>query len=203
MNLILYFSIALVLSFLGSLPIGLITLTITQKTIQNGRHSGLMIALGATIMEFVYAFIALLSLDLFTQNTSIGNYIKIFATAIFLAMGFYFLWKKNSTEVRPTAAYNYLDFLRGFIVGSMNLLIVPFWIFLGIWLKANGVSFKNNFDILIFSSGAALGALLAFFGYILLSEFIVKRTKKINQYTNKAVGILFLGLGIFQLAHFF
>ena len=203
MNLILYFSIALVLSFLGSLPIGLITLTITQKTIQNGRHSGLMIALGATIMEFIYAFIALLSLDLFTQNTSIGNYIKIFATAIFLAMGFYFLWKKNSTEVRPTAAYNYLDFLRGFIVGSMNLLIVPFWIFLGIWLKANGVSFKNNFDILIFSSGAALGALLAFFGYILLSEFIVKRTKKINQYTNKAVGILFLGLGIFQLAHFF
>jgi len=203
MNLILYFSIALVLSFLGSLPIGLITLTITQKTIQNGRHSGLMIALGATIMEFIYAFIALLSLDLFTQNTSIGNYIKIFATAIFLAMGFYFLWKKNSTEVRPTAAYNYFDFLRGFIVGTMNLLIVPFWIFLGIWLKANGVSFKNNFDILIFSSGAALGALLAFFGYILLSEFIVKRTKKINQYTNKAVGILFLGLGIFQLAHFF
>ena len=94
MNLILYFSIALVLSFLGSLPIGLITLTITQKTIQNGRHSGLMIALGATIMEFIYAFIALLSLDLFTQNTSTRNYIKIFATAIFLALGFYFLWKK-------------------------------------------------------------------------------------------------------------
>jgi hypothetical protein len=93
----LYFGIrarALFLSFLGSLPIGLITLTITQKTIQNGRHSGLMIALGATIMEFVYAFIALLSLDLFTQNTSTRNYIKIFATAIFLALGFYFLWKK-------------------------------------------------------------------------------------------------------------
>lgn len=203
MALILYFFISLILSFLGSLPIGLITLTIVQKTIQNGRQSGLMIALGATIMEFVYTFIALISLDFFTENTSIGNYIKIFATAIFLVMGFYFLWKKNSAVVQPTKEYNYFDFLRGFIVGVMNLLIVPFWIFLGIWLEANGVLFEKNLDISIFSLGAALGALLAFLGYILLSEFIVNRTKEINRYTNKAVGILFLGLGIFQLSHFF
>lgn len=202
MNIILYFLIALVLSFLGSLPIGLITLTITQKTIQNGRHSGLMIALGATVMEFVYTFIALLSLDLFTQNTSIGNYIKIFATVVFLVMGFYFLLKKNSEQLKTVGEYNYFDFLRGFIVGMMNMLIVPFWIFLGIWLEANGISFKNKSIIFVFSIGAAIGAFLAFLGYILLSEYIVSKTKEIDRYTNKAVGVLFLGLGLFQLYHF-
>ena len=41
-----------------------------------------------------------------------------------------------------------------------------------------------------------MGALLAFLGYILLSEFIIKKTKEINRYTNKVVGILFLTLGI-------
>lgn len=81
----------------------------------------------------------------------------------------------------------------------MNILIVPFWIFLGIWLKSNGMLFENQTDIFIFSVGAAIGALLAFFGYILLSEYIVTKIKEINQYTNKAVGLIFLGLGIFQL----
>ena len=203
MTIFFYFIIALVLSFLGSLPIGLITLTITQKTIQNGRHSGLMIALGATVMEFIYTFIALLSLDFFTQNTAIGNYIKIFATVVFLVMGIYFLWKKNSAQLKAASEYNYFDFLRGFIVGVMNMLIVPFWIFLGIWLESNGISFEKNSIIFVFSIGAAIGALLAFLGYILLSEYIVSKTKEINRYTNKAVGVLFLGLGIFQLSQFF
>ena len=96
MNIIIYFLIGLVLSFLGSIPIGLITLTITQKTIEKGRISGLMIALGATVMEFVYTFIALISLDFFSNNETIGNYIKMFATVLFLGMGvFYFLKKMH------------------------------------------------------------------------------------------------------------
>lgn len=202
MNIILYFIIALVLSFLGSLPIGLITLTITQKTIQNGRHSGLMIALGATVMEFVYTFIALLSLDFLTKNTAIGTYIKIFAIVVFLGMGIYYLLKKSNEKLKAAGEYNYFDFIRGFIVGMMNMLIVPFWIFLGIWLESNGILFENKSIIFIFSIGAAIGAFLAFLGYIFLSEYIVSKTKEINRYTKKAVGVLFLGLGIFQLYHF-
>lgn len=199
MTLIIYFSIAFILSFSGSIPIGLITLTIAQKTIQNGRRSGVMIALGATIMEFVYTFIALLSLDFFTQNTAIGNYIKTFALVLFFILGIYYLWKKSNPNQQKISSYNYYDFLRGFIVGMMNMLIVPFWIFLGIWLESNGILFQNKIEVTIFSLGSALGALLAFLGYILLSEFIVKKSKEINRYANKAIGIIFLGLGFFQL----
>lgn len=199
MTLIVYFFIAFILSFLGSIPIGLITLTIAQKTIQNGRRSGLMIALGATIMEFVYTFIALLSLEFFTQNTAIGNYIKTFALVLFFILGIYYLWKKSNPHHQKISPYNYYDFLRGFIVGMMNMLIVPFWIFLGIWLESNGILFQNKIEVIIFSLGSALGALLAFLGYILLSEFIVQKSKEINRYANKAIGIIFLGLGFFQL----
>ena len=111
--IILYFIIGLVLSFLGSIPIGLITLTITQRTIEKGRTSGLMIALGATIMEFVYTFIALISLDFFSNNDMIGQYIKIFATVLFLGMGAYYFFKKNTASLKPVPTYDYFDFLRG------------------------------------------------------------------------------------------
>ncbi len=202
MEVATYFFIALVLSFLGSLPLGLITLTITQRTMEKGRKSGVLLALGATVMEFVYTYIALISLDLFTQNTSIGQYIQYAATLVFFILGFYFLFKKSQDITPPASTYNYFDFFRGVVVGAMNMLIVPFWIFLAIWLESQGYFFDRATNIFSFSVGSALGALLAFLGYISLSEWIMGKIKTIHRYTDTVVGILFLGLGIFQLFNF-
>lgn len=203
MNVIIYFVVSLVLSFLGSLPMGLITLTIAQRTIEKGRNAGMLLALGATVMEFVYTYIALISLDFFTNNTHLGDYIKIFATIIFLLLGIYFLFKKSKTNLKPSKRYDYFDFFRGIVIGAMNLLILPFWIFIAIWLESNEMFFEEGSDIFIFSLGSAIGALMAFVGYILLSEYILNKTDLINRYANKAIGVLFLGLGIFQLGQIF
>jgi len=202
MNIILYFFMALILSFMGSLPIGLITLTITQKTIEKGMRAGLLIALGASIMEFGYTFLALISLDLFTKNMEFGSYIKIMAITLFVALGIYYFFKKPSTKLKPNSTYDYFDFLRGFMVGLMNILIFPFWIFVGVWLVSNGIEFNDPFYVFIFSVGATIGAFLAFLGYIWGSKLIEKKIVTINQYTNKIVGVLFFGLGLFQVIQF-
>ena len=199
MNLIFYFTIALVLSFLGSIPTGLITLTITQQTIEKGRQAGIMISLGAVIMEFIYTYIALISLEFFAEETIIGTYIKIFTIFLFTGLGIYFLIKKNNPEIEHSSSYDYFDFLRGIVVGMMNVLIIPFWIILGIWLQSNGILFEESSFIISFSLGSAIGALIAFLGYVWFSEWIVQKIKKINLYINKAIGILFLSLGMFQV----
>lgn len=203
MNLISYFFVALFLSFIGSLPIGLITLTITQKTIEKGKRSGLLISLGATIMEFGYTYLALISLDFLTKNIEVGSYIKIFAIVLFMVLGIYYFFKKPSPKLKQTKAYDYFDFLRGAIVGLMNVLIFPFWIFLGIWLESNGMFFESQTSIITFSFGATIGAFLAFLVYIWFSGVIEKKVAIINQYTNKVVGAIFLGLGVFQLINLF
>lgn len=201
MSLLIYFFVALVLSFVGSLPIGLITLTIIQKTIEKGKRSGVLISLGALVMEFGYTFLALKSLELFSKNIDLGSYIKIFATTLFLILGIYYFFKKPATELKKTKKYDYFDFLRGVIVGFMNVLILPYWIFVGMWLESNGMLFTNQTDILTFSIGATLGAFLAFLAYIWFSKLIKNKIQTINQYTNKVVGVLFIGLGIFQLVN--
>ena len=60
MELVKYFIIAFFLSALGTIPIGLITLTIAQKTLEKGKVAGWQIAMGATVIEFVYTLIACL-----------------------------------------------------------------------------------------------------------------------------------------------
>ena len=150
-------------------------------------------------MEFVYTYIALVSLEFFMQNTSINQYIKGIAIVIFLSMGLYFLIKKSHGPITADTSYSYYDFFRGVLVGAMNMLIIPFWIFLAIWLESKGMHFDQQSTILSFCLGSTLGALLAFVGYIALSSWIVSRVQKVAQYTDKAVGILFLGLGVLQL----
>ena len=199
MNLLYYFLVSLVISFIGSLPIGLISLTVIQRTIAKGKRAGLMIAAGATIMEFVYTFIALKSLDLFTESIELGNYIKIFSTIVFFILGAYYFFKQVSEVSKPASNYDYFDFLRGFVVGLMNLLIVPFWIFIGVWLQSYGMVFDDNAFIANFSFGSALGAFIAFYGYIWFSGLIKDRLDQINNYTNKIFGVVFFGLGIFKL----
>lgn len=198
-----HFLVSFVLSFLGSLPLGMITLTITQRTIQNGRNSGILLSLGATVMEFVYTYVALISLDFFAQDTHVNQYIKTAATCAFFLMSLYFLLKKHQPDSINPSAYDYFDFFRGIVVGAMNLLIVPFWIFIALWLQTYNMKFDQTANIISFSTGSALGALLAFLGYVWLSNLILSRVQQISKYTDRIVGILFLALGIFQLIQLF
>jgi len=203
MNLAAYFFIAFILSALGSMPIGMITLKIVEKTIHNGYRSGVMFALGATVIEFLYTYIALTSMDFFLDNVEVNSFINIVAMAVFFGLGFYHIFKKTKTIFDSKGAYKAFDFFKGIMLASMNMLIIPFWIFLAIWLKNYGVEFLSNTEVLIFSFGAAFGALTMFLLYTRLGKFIAQRIQKVASYTNKTVGVLFLLLGIYQLTQLF
>ncbi len=199
MTLGFIFIVALFLSFVTSLPLGLITLNVVQKTIQDGRKSGIVLSLGATLIEFVYTYIALISLDLFEKNAELASGIELIATLTFFAMGFYFLWKKQKKQTSLSAEYNSLDFLQGVLIGAMNVLIIPFWIIVAIWLIGQGMVLEGQAAIISFSLGSAIGAFFAFWGYAYASERIVEKMDSIARYTDKVIGFLFLGLGVFQL----
>lgn len=203
MNLAIYFLIAFLLSALGSMPIGMITLKIVEKTIHDGYRSGVMFSLGATVIEFLYTYIALTSMDFFLDNVEVNSFFNIVAMTVFFSLGFYHLFKKTKTVMDSEGEYNTFDFFKGTMLASMNMLIIPFWIFLAIWLKNYNVEFSSNTQILVFSIGAGLGALLIFLLYSRLGKFIVQRIQKVASYTNKTVGILFLLLGIYQLIQLF
>ena len=200
-ELLLYFLVAFVLSFVGGLPLGLITLNIVQRTVQNGIKAGIMVSLGATIIEFAYTYVALVGLDMFATSDQVNLYINVAATVVFFSMAIYFLFKKND-DFKKASDYNYFDFFRGIMIASMNVLIIPFWVFITLWLMTYNFHFEKQPTIISFSIGSALGALAAFVLYIYISDLVMKKSAMINKYTNKVIAFVFLGLGIFQLYKF-
>ena len=204
MNIALYFIISFVISAIGSLPTGLITLTIMQRTLEAGKKAGYMLSFGATVMEFVYTYIALYGLTFFQESVATNYYMQVFATVVFFAFGIYNFFKESKPPAAPTDSYDYFDFGRGFIVATMNVLIIPFWLFIALWLSGSyDMTFDSQTNIIVFSLGSALGALAVFIGYAELGQYILARIGKIVKYTNKIVGVVFILLGIYQLTQLF
>ena len=95
MSLTAYFFIAFVISALGSMPIGMITLKIAEKSIHDGYRSGIMVSMGATVIEFLYTYIALVSMDFFIHEVSVNLYINLIAMVVFFGLGFFNLVLKQ------------------------------------------------------------------------------------------------------------
>ena len=203
MNITSYFIISFIISALGSLPTGLITLTIMQRTLEAGKKAGYMLSFGATVMEYVYTYIALYGLTFFQESVATNYYMQVFATLVFFGFGAYNFFKESKPPVAPKNDYDYFDFGRGFIVATMNVLIIPFWLFIALWLGNYGFTFDTQTNIIVFSIGSALGALAVFIGYAELGQFILARIGKIVKYTNKIVGVVFMILGLYQLTQLF
>jgi len=203
MNIALYFIISFIISALGSLPTGLITLTVMQRAVDAGKKAGYMLSFGATVMEFVYTYIALYGLTFFQENVATNYYLQVFATVVFFAFGAYNLSKESKPPAKPNKKYDYFDFGRGILVAAMNVLIIPFWLFIAIWLSSYDMRFDTQTNIITFSIGSALGALVVFIGYAELGRFIIGRIGKIVKYTDKVVGIVFLILGVYQVTQLF
>ena len=203
MSLTAYFFIAFVISALGSMPIGMITLKIAEKSIHDGYRSGIMVSMGATVIEFLYTYIALVSMDFFIHEVSVNLYINLIAMVVFFGLGFYHLLKKTKTILVGDGEYNSFDFIKGIMLASMNMLIIPFWLFWAVWLKKYGFDFSSFTQVLFFSIGSALGALAIFILYSRLGKLVVTKVQKVSLYTNKIVGLLFLLLGIYQLTQLF
>jgi len=200
----LLFLIAFALSFLGTLPPGLITLTITQTTISEGKSAGFKNALGATIPEFLYTYLALIGIDFLLDHADVGHYIQWASVVVFLTLGLWFWFAKPPEMGKVAVAANHRKFfLRGLTAGFFNFLIVPFWVVVVGWLRANGYVIDGQQVFLGFSLAGALGAFLAFVLYIGLGAVILRRFQTAAVYVNRVVGGLFLGLFAYQLWELF
>lgn len=171
-----------------------------QRAIESGKKAAILMAFGATLPEFFYTYIALYGFDFFNNNTVVNEHIQLIATIIFFLLATYFLSKKPEVQrLEKNEKENYFDFGRGFLIGTMNLLIIPFWIFIAIWLQSYDFTFLTQSEIILFSLGAALGALLVFLAYAELGHLVLQKIGTVIKYTNKVVGLMFLGLGVYQL----
>ena len=186
----------IVLSLMGSLPPGLISLSVAQTGFRRGFRPAMILALGASFAEFFQAWAAAAFSSWFTQNPGIERWFQMAALPIFLVLAVYLLFfakaPKPPEEVLPVEPIR--QFIKGIVISVFNLLAIPYWVLYCGWLQVEGWWAPGLLPTLGFAAGVTVGTTIALSLYAWLSGELLRRSDKVARYINVFVGLIFLGL---------
>jgi threonine/homoserine/homoserine lactone efflux protein len=192
-----------------SIPVGPINLTIMNEGARRGFKWGLLIGLGATLMEVIYCALAFTSFASFFSRGYVGAAMQIFSFAFMLFLGFRFLMNASvpvvedlghrieeriEEKLHPRSA-----FWTGFVRTMANPGVLLCWVVLGAnfisrgWVEPNG---RGKGACLI---GVAVGVGLWFVG---LSWAVSLGHRKLSEKSLRKLEIgSGFGLLLLALAH--
>jgi threonine/homoserine/homoserine lactone efflux protein len=199
MNYFIHIFYGVVMAYFGLISPGMLNMTTLKIRINAGKIESIKFAIGASVIVLIQASIALFFADYFVKNPKIIELIKVAAIFVFFALAifFFFLSRKKITSNSNKSNKNY--FISGLAMSSVNMLAIPFYLGISIYLAAaNKIIIEQPF-ILFFVLGAAIGSFLLFCTYIIFAKIIIKKVSFIATNINIILSVLFFGLGILTL----
>lgn len=195
--LITTFLAGLVVSFLGTLPPGVLNVTVTRITLQQGRRAARWFVLACGLVELVYSYLAVLITQLVLQNGVIKYLTDGLTAVVLLGVGIYYLRKHIDVPVAGQADAN--PFRLGIWLSLLNLAAFPFWtIYTTLLIQKGWVSLMNPWAMLQYITGIGLGTLAGLWVFVWLSErvrlLLATHYHRIDQLT----GLLLVGLSVVQ-----
>lgn len=183
-------------SFVGTLPLGMLNLTILQLALANRQQQAMAFSLGATLIEFIQIGITLLSMNVLLAIPQLSQAISIISIPILLYLGYKNFKKEQNTEGPLLTAK--ATFGQGIVLGFANVVVYPFWLLWGNVFVQNGWLTPTPEAYFYFSFAAAIGTFGAFLFFILLGKILWKRLHGVQKMIDKLIGYTFFGFAAFQ-----
>ena len=189
-------------SFLGQLPLGSMSLTATQIYVQEGANSAWQYAFGVTIVEMIYLRVSLFGMDWIFMHKTFFAFIGWLTVVFFLALGiisFITAYKQSAAKKGLLIDNNLNRFLLGLSLSALNPAQIPFWILWSSYMLDLRILHSNTTEYNLFTFGAGVGTLLGLVVYMYGGNYLVTKMNMSNKTLNKVMGIIFFIAGIAQL----
>ena len=157
MELIINFLVAFAFSFIGSIPPGTINLTALQLGLEHQTKVALRLAIAAAIVEYFYAWLAVVFESYITASPIMLDNFKLIAAVVMIVFGLLNIWSVRKPS-NFTQQFQASGFRRGLVLGVLNPLAMPFWIALTAYLKIQGwVLLTTYYQIHAYLLGVTIG----------------------------------------------
>ncbi len=190
------FLIAFLFSFAGSCTPGTINLSAVQLGLEKKTHLVWQLALAAAVMEYFYSWLAVTFEKWITSNPLVVENFELVAAIVMTTLGVLSLLAV-SKPTNITQRFNNSTFLRGFILGVLNPLSMPYWIGITAYLKSmHWIQLDAPLQLHSYLAGVSVGV----FTLLILVSQIAKKVVSYLEHRKtqlmKFPGILMIGLGI-------
>jgi threonine/homoserine/homoserine lactone efflux protein len=188
-------------SFIGSIPPGTLNLAVLQLGMEHKIKTAMRFALAVTIIEYPYAWIAVVFEDWITSNPLIIENFQLITAVVMIAIGLLNIWsvrKPGEFSVR----FNESGFRRGIILSILNPMAIPFWIGITAYLKAQGwIELSSSLMVHSYVLGTSVGVMIL----LTLFTFLARRLSvyvRNNRVVKLVPGITLLLLGLYAFARY-
>lgn len=192
--LIKVFFWGLLISFLGTLPMGTLNITAMQISIQESVNNALLFALGSLTVEMIYVRISLVGILWLQRQERLMKIMQwlTFVIVLALAAGSIAAALHPSNEAKNVVLHNPLHrTLLGMVMSALNPVQIPFWFGWSAILFSkkilHPVRSQYNIYILGIGTGTLMGNLIFIFG----GKYLVQRVHNSEAYLNWVIGIFF------------
>jgi threonine/homoserine/homoserine lactone efflux protein len=184
-------------SFVGTLPLGMLNLTVLQLSLANRQRQAVLFSLGAVLVEFCQIFLTFLAMDILLKIPNLSYGLSLVSIPILIYLGFKNL--KNTSNTEGGQLTNKNAFLEGILLSFGNVMTYPFWLLWGNLFIHNGWLLPQPLSYFIFALGAGLGTFGAFLAFVLLGKILWRHLQGIQAVINKLIAFAFFGFAVFQI----
>ncbi len=197
----LYFLLAAVASFIGSLQAGVVNTAVLAHTVKWGRTAGRRMAVGGSIPELLYAAVAFWGAGRLVVLLDMGaRGITTVVASILLALGLYFVFFFRPRPAAPGEDKLAGDLWRGGLLGLANPQLLLFWCGVKLLFVSLGLTGEGVAQLVAFALGAFAGALVLLLVLVRLGVRAQERLSPAGlRRLFRAVGLLLLASGCYGL----
>ena len=178
MSILLNFAIGFLASLVGVVPPGLLNMSAAKISITQGRKIALLFSVGVGVTVCIQTLIALLLARYLDQHDEIVDLLQEVALGIFICITifFFFIAKDTRREIPKEMNRSKTNrFFHGMLLAALNLLPIPYWVYLSVTFSAFGWFTFEQPGIWVASIASGFGS------FVMLSFYVQFFKKKHDQ----------------------
>ena len=196
----------MLVSFLGSLPLGTLNVAAMQISVTDGITAAMLFSLGSLTAEIVYVRLSLVAMDWVRKQEKIFKILEWVTLAIVLALAissFYAALHPSESKNAILSKSTLPKYVLGLVMSAVNPVQIPFWFGWSTILFTKKILLPRQDHYNIYIVGIGLGTFLGNCVFIFGGQLIANKISNNQHILNWVIGSIFAVTAIVQLWRIF
>lgn len=195
------FFTGMLISFLGSLPLGTLNIAAMQIAISDGYRPAILFSLGSLTAEMVYVRLSLIAMDWVRKQQKLFKILEWVTLGIVATLAIFSFY----AALHPTVHKNIIlsstlnRYLLGLMMCAVNPVQIPFWFGWSTVLFTKKILLPKSSHYNLYILGIGIGTLLGNFVFIFGGKLIATKINANQTILNWVIGGIFALTAVIQL----
>jgi|SRR5215203_7249049 len=195
------FITGMIISFLGSLPLGTLNIAIMQLSITDGIRPAVLFGLGSLTAEVVYVRLSLIAMDWIRKQQRILKALEWVTLLIVIALAVSSFYAAATPHVTKNVILSSTlnRYALGLTMSALNPVQIPFWFGWSTVLFTKKILLPKNTHYNVYITGIGLGTLMGNFVFIYGGRLLADKISNNQGLLNWIIGGIFALTAIIQV----